>query len=121
MGSDGLDFIFLGELVLGRAEPKTRKHRKPRKPELFGSARWPVGPRAGPNSWPDPNYFIFRAMGQRISGKLENNFFEMLFYGKFQHFLVTFLGPGPNFRAGPSLDQKYGLARVSARKIGLAR
>ena len=36
-------------------------------------------------------------------------------------FSVIFLGPGPNFRAGPSLDQKFGLARVSARKIGLAR
>ena len=36
-------------------------------------------------------------------------------------FSVIFFGPGPNFRAGPSLDQKFGLARVSARKIGLAR
>ena len=108
---------------LGRAEPETRKARKP---ELFGPARWPVGPRAGPNSWPDPNYFIFRAMGQRISGKLKINFCEIIFYGKFLTFLYKgaifslifqlFFGAWPEFsgwpefrpkiRAGPSFSPK---------------
>ena len=90
-------------LGMGRAYPETRKAWKP---ELFGPAQWPVGPRAGHNSWPNPNYFIFWAMGQRISGKLKNNFCEMLFYGKIYWFFSHFLGAWPKFLGWPELRPK---------------
>ena len=72
MGSDGLDFIFLGELVLGRAEPKTRKAQNPKSPKTraFWASPMAREPAGWENSRPDPNTFKFRATGQIISGKV---------------------------------------------------
>ena len=63
LGSAGFLWIPLDSagLGLGRAQPETRKARKP---ELFGPARWPVSPRAGKILGPTRTLFIFRATGQ---------------------------------------------------------
>ena len=57
-----LIYVRYSKVGLGRAQPETRKARKP---AVFGPARWPVSPRAGIILGPTRTLF-FRAMSQQI-------------------------------------------------------